>query len=245
MKLPSILFGILLLCSQFLSAQKQLENIEKKIHTAYSESVQSKTDQFESVYKTLNGVGTKENSDVSYWIAFSKYQQARFYNRFDTKKKAFKLLKEGIQELKSIKKPNSEVLVLQGTMLSFSIAFQRNIAAIISGKAHALYDKALYKNKNNLRTYLAIGKSDYFKPVQYGGGFKAESYLKKALSKPDNSTDASFAPTWGRELVYYYLASFLLREDRIEEANSYCNQGLKKFPNSDVLKSLLDKINGK
>jgi len=245
MKLPSILFGILFLFVQVLSAQKQLENIEKKISTAYRESVQSKADQFESVYKTLYTLDNKENSIVSYWIAYSKYQQALFFNRIDTKKEAFKLLKAGIQELKSIKKPNSETLVLQGTMLSFSIVFQRNIAAIISGKAQALYDKALYKNKNNLRAYLAIGKSDYFKPAQYGGGFKAESYLKQALSKPDKSTNASFAPTWGREFVYYYLASFLLRENRIEEANSYCNQGLKKFPNSDILKSLVDKINSK
>ena len=127
-------------------------------------------------------------------------------------------------------------------MLSFSIVFQRNLAAVISGKAHALYNKALNKNKNNLRVYLAIGKSDYYKPAQYGGGFKVESYLKQALSKPDKSIEESFSPTWGREQVYYYLASFLARENRIEEAKLYCNQGLKKFPDSEILKSLGDKI---
>ncbi len=245
MKLSNTFFGVLFLFVTTLSAQKSLENIEQKIITAYKMSVKTKTDQFQSVHKILNSLDSKENSKAVYWIAFSKYQQARFSNRINHEKAAFKLLKEGIQKLKSIKNPNSEELVLHGTMLSFSIMFQRNIAAIISGKAHTLYDKALHKNKKNLRAYLAIGKSDYFKPVQYGGGFKAESYLKQALSKPDKSTDASFAPTWGRELVYYYLASFLHRENRIEEANSYGKQGLKKFPNSDILKSLVDKLNKK
>jgi len=245
MKLPSVFFGVLVLFVQSLSAQQQLENIEKKVNNAYRLSVQSKTDQFESVYSIVHALEAKKSPDVRYWTAFAKYQQARFYNRIKNEKEAFKLLKEGIQELKYIKKPNSEALVLQGTMLSFSIAFQRNIAAIISGKVHALYDKALHKNKNNLRAYLAIGKSDYFKPVQYGGGFKAESYLKQALSKPDKSTNSSFGPTWGRELAYYYLSSFLLREGRIVDAHSYCNQGLKKFPKSGILKSLRNKINTK
>lgn len=243
MKLPSIFFGTLFLFVHVLSAQKSLKNIEQKILTAYSESVQTKANQFQPVYKLLSAFDNQENSNVTYWIAFAKYQQARFFNRIDNGKEAFTLLKEGIQEIKTLKKPNSEALVLHGTMLSFSIAFQRNIAAIVSGKADALYDKALHRNKNNLRAYLAIGKSDFFTPEQYGGGFKAESYLKQALGMPDKSTNTDLAPTWGRELVYYYLASFLQREHRIEEATIYCKQGLKKFPNSNILKKLVENIN--
>ena len=243
MKLPSIFFGILFLFVHVLSAQKSLKNIEQKILTAYNESVKTKVNQFEPAYKLLSVFDSQENSNVTYWIAFSKYQQARFLNRIDNEKEAFKLLKEGIEELKSLKKPNSEALVLHGTMLSFSIAFQRNIAAIISGKADALYDKALRKNQHNLRAYLAIGRSDYFTPEQYGGGYKVESYLKQALGMPDKSKNTVLAPTWGRELVYYYLASFLQREHRMEEATIYCKQGLKKFPNSSILKKLIDNIN--
>ncbi|MEE9363521.1 MAG: hypothetical protein V3U92_13065 [Cellulophaga sp.] len=241
MKFYITIFGFLFV--NILSAQKQLENIEQKIFTAYSESIQSKTDQLQSVYETLKTLDNQDNK-VSYWMAFAKYQQARYTNRTDNGKAAFKYLKEGIEILKSIKKPSSEDLVLHGTLMSFSMVFQRNLAAVISGKTNALLDKALKANKNNLRVYLAIGRSDYFKPAQYGGGFKVESYLKQALTKPDKTSENSFAPTWGREQVYYFLVSFLARENRIEEAKLYYHQGLKKFPDSYKLKSLKSKFNG-
>lgn len=244
MKSRTTIFALLFLfVINILSAQKQLENIEQKILTAYSESKQTKTDQFQVVYKTLNAVDPQENNAVNYWIAFTKYQQAKFTFKIDQGKTAFKILKEGIKMLESLKNPSSEDLALHGSLLSFSIVFQRNLAAVLSGKAHVLYEKALDKNKNNLRAYLGIAKSDYFKPTQYGGGFKVEIYLKKALSKPDRSTEGSFTPTWGRNQVYYLLASFFDRENRIDEAKLYGNQGLKKFPNSDLLKSLVDKLN--
>ena len=246
MKSRITIFGLLFLFVNILSAQNPLETIEQKILTAYSESIQTKTDQFQGVFKTLNDLDSLEkNNSTNYWIAFAKYQQTRFTNRIDKGETALKTLKEGIKRLKSLKNPTSEDLALHGTMLSFSIVFQQNIAAILAGKANALYEKSAQKNKNNLRAYLGIGKSDYFKPVQYGGGFKVESYLKQALSKPDKSTEDSFAPTWGRAQVYYFLASFLERENRIEEAKLYGNQGLKKYPNSYLLKSLVDKLNKK
>ena len=242
MKSRITIFGLLLFVN-LLSAQNQLEDIEQTILTAYDKSKETNTDQFQSVYETLNALDSKETNISNYWMAFAKYQQAKFTYKDGQDEKAFSILKEGIKILEAIKNPNSEELALHGSLLSFSIVFERNLAPIISGKAMVLFEKALNKNKDNLRAYLGIAKSDFFKPAQYGGGLKVESYLKQALSKPNRSTESAFGPSWGRDQAYYFLASFFEREYRIDEAKLYCDQGLQKFPDSPLLKTLFHKLN--
>ncbi|WP_299668176.1 hypothetical protein [uncultured Polaribacter sp.] len=232
----SILFITILFTISLCHSQNKLEN---EILEAYDKSVSSQTDQFQPIIDSLKASFIKTKDPIyNYWIAFAMYRQAilSMINKNDNK--ALKILQKGIERLEKSSNKSSENLALQGSMLSFSINFQSDLAAIISAKANILYNKAIQENDHNLRAYLGVGRSDYYKPTEYGGGLKVESFLKQALNKPDKSGNHALAPTWGRNQVYYYLASYYKRENRIGEAKLFCSNGLKLFPDDRQLKEL-------
>lgn len=226
-----------------LSGQDVLNGIEKKILDAYGQSVQSQTNHFQPILKELTQAYEKEPSQIiNYWMCFALYREALLLMNADQEEKAFQNLKKGIDRLKNLDQASSEDLALQAAMLSLSINFQPEVAALLSGEAAALYGKAVKLDDNNLRAYLGIGRSDFYKPVEYGGGYQVESYLKQALAKPDQSTQDPHMPSWGRDEAYFYLASYYLREGRKGEAQMYCMQGLKKFPGHSRLTTLKAKL---
>jgi tetratricopeptide (TPR) repeat protein len=222
-----------------ISLSYSQNKLEKEIFEAYDKSVSSQTDQFQPIIDRLNTSFIETKDPIyDYWIAFAMYRQSILFMTNKNEKKALKILQKGIERLEKSSYRNSEILALQGSMLSFSINFQSDLAAIISAKANILYNKAIQENDNNLRAYLGVGRSDYYKPTEYGGGLKVESFLKQALNKPDKSYNHALAPTWGRNQVYYYLASYYEKENRIGEAKLFCSNGLKLFPDDRQLNEL-------
>lgn len=225
------------------NAQEALENIEKNIAEAHSLSFETQTDHLKPLIEKLEASYKKsENQTVNYWIAFAQYKQASYYSNTGHKDLPLKILKEAINRLDKTANQTSEDLALQGTTLSFSITFRPQVAAIMSSKANTHYEKAIELNATNLRAYLGIGKSDFYRPEKYGGGDLVEKYLKLALIKPDRSNTEDYSPSWGRNEAYFYLASYYLRENRLSEAKLYYEQGLKLFPNDYRLKQLLKKL---
>ncbi len=223
--------------------QPVLQNIEHQLLDAYGQSVQTEQDQFQPMVEKLeNEWNQGKDPMVHYWWCFALYRQSIYQMNSGEEEHAFKTLKRGIESLKALQEPNSEELVLLATMLSLSINFQPQQAIVLSAEAAGLYEKAIRKNDQNLRAYLGAGRSDFYKPVQYGGGQKVETYLKKALTKPDASTKKEHAPIWGRDEVYYYLAGYYQRENRLDEARLYCIQGLKAFPDHPRLSALKAKL---
>lgn len=226
-----------------LQAQEVLEDIQAKILAAYGHSVESESDQFAPIIDTLVKVYNQtKDQKVNYWIAFVEYRAAILYMNAEKDNRALELLNQGIERLKGLESPTTEDLALQGSILSLSVNFQPEMAAILSAKAGLLYEKAIKLNDQNLRAYLGVGRSDFFKPKEYGGGYKVESYLKEALTKPDASSDEYALPTWGRADAYYYLASFYKRENRLDEAKLFCNKGTKAFPDHYLLRTLKDSL---
>ena len=243
MNLKTLLYLILGVFQLPLLGQEVLDNIQQKLFDAYGLSVQSQTDHFKPIIESLEMAYQKDqNGLINYWIAFAEYRASILHMNAQKDSLSLELLQKGINRLEQIKKPNSEELALQGTMVSLSINFQPDIAAVLSGKAKSLYDKAIKRNDQNLRAYLGVGRSDFYTPKQYGGGYQVESYLKQALTKPDASSEEAHMPDWGRDEAYYYLASFYEREGQLNEAKLYCNQGLKAFPNNYLLQTLKDKL---
>ncbi len=224
-------------------SQNSLENIEQKILQAHGKSFATEQDQFEPIIEKLEASYEKsQDNSTNYWLCFALYRQSIFYLSTDRDAQSSKILKKSIDRMKGLKNPTSEDLALHGSMLSLSINFQPEMAALLSGEAASLYDKAIKLNENNLRANLGIGKSDFYKPVEYGGGFKVESYLKKTIGMPDKSSAEANAPSWGKNEAYYYLASYYQREGRTGEAKLYCNKGLKAYPNYRLLQSLQAKL---
>ena len=239
----TLFFLLAFLSFQSSEAQTPLNQIEKEVYMAYKESVDNQTDEFITIINRLDSIYQREKEDIYiYWVAYTKYSQALMWMNSKRDDVALKIIMSAIKSLEELKNSTSEDLTLQGSLMGLSISMRSNIAAVISAKAGKLYEKALELDDNNLRTYLSIARSDYYKPAQYGGGKKVESYLKKALTKPDKTSDHELAPTWGREDVYYFLASYYWRESRFEEAKLFCKKGLQLFPDSEALDALMKEI---
>ncbi len=234
MKQHCILVTVLLF-TLFMSGQNPFE---RKIQDTFLQSKELKEDNLANLIQELKS-GKEKNK--AYWISYALYKQATLHGRTN-EEKALSILNEATQLLESKKEKDSEDYALLGFITSYSIIFQTEIAAIISSKASGYYNKSLTLDKNNFRPYLGLGKSDYFRPIKYGGGLKAESYLKKAMVLINSKEDKKNSPRWGEGSVYYYLISFYEKTDKINEATLYYNIGIKKFPESESLKSLATKL---
>ncbi len=210
----------------------QEQPIQERVEAALEQSFATQSNQIEPIITEL----MQGESANEYWIAYAQFYQSIYHLHSGTQDKAKAILTDAIERLEGIKDKSSEEHALLGYCLGYSISFEPNSAVRLSTKAVAQYNAALKKNKNNLRAYLGLGESDFHKPTAYGGGEKVEEYLLKAISLPDQIVDNG--PSWGKNMAYYTLASFYLREGKTDEARMYCMQGLEKYPHDHQLNQL-------
>lgn len=233
-------FLFLLGFSTFSQTQDPLQGIQEQILAAQDQSFAQGADQLAPLLAKLERMESSEWLD--YWKGFASYQGAIYLMIQEDYEGAKAYASKGLDYLAVIARPNDEELALMGTLYSLSITFHPGEAIGLSAKARKSFNKALKQNSDNLRALLGIGRADYYKPKQYGGGKEVEAFLLKALAAPDQFSSHSHAPTWGRDDAYYYLAAFYEREDRKDDAQLYCHKGLKAFPNHHLLAELLAKL---
>lgn len=226
--------------SAFNQSNDVLLNIEERIQEAQDLSFAHQSDKIAPLLAELDASPPLEW--LSYWQAYAAYQGSVYLMVSKNEKGANAYAKKGIDYLSAKQTLNSEEYALLGSILSLSITFNPGETIGLSSKARKNYKKALKANPDNLRALLGIGRSDFYKPKQYGGGKEVESYLLKALAAPDQILTDAEAPTWGRDDAYYYLAAFYGREGRIDDAKLYCTKGLKEFPMHHLLSELLAKL---
>lgn len=224
----------------FGQAQDPLQGIEEQIHQAQDQSFAEQADKLAPLISKLEEMESSEWLD--YWKAYATYQGAIYLMVQEDQQGALAYADQGIAYLGKKDKLNDEEYTLLGSLYSLSISFKPGEAIGLSAKARKSFNKALKKNPDNLRALLGIGRSDFYKPKQYGGGKEAEAFLLKALAAPDQYSSHPNAPTWGRDDAYYYLAAFYQREDRRDDAKLYCHKGLKEFPTHHLLSELLAKL---
>lgn len=187
----------------------------------------------------LPGVSALE---YDYWLAYLHYKIGISYLAND-KEKAKEHFETGITLLNDLDVPNSETFALQGTLNSTMISIQSDKAWTLSQKAGELFNKALKYSEENPRAYLGLGKGDFYKPTQYGGGEKVEAHLKKAVSYYNaHEQSGKKGPTWGKEEVYYFLSAFYSKNNRLRDAKFYNNLGLKEFPKNKLLLAQKEKL---
>lgn len=224
----------------FNQSNDLLLNIEDRIQEAQDLSFAHQSDKIAPLLASLEAGQPQEW--LVYWQAYAAYQGAVYLMVSKNEKGADAYAKKGINYLSAKENLNSEEHALLGAILSLSITFNPGETISLSSKARKNYKKALKANPDNLRAFLGIGRSDFYKPKQYGGGKEVESYLLKALAAPDQILTDAEAPTWGRDDAYYYLAAFYGREGRRDDAKLYCTKGLKEFPRHHLLSELLAKL---
>ena len=227
-------------------SQTSLVGIEDKINQAFGQCfIESNDEALLELITDLESV--KEDSEKSwtnYWLSYAKINLALYHMNASKKNNevASKSLQDAINTLEDIKDKNTEEYTLLARALGISINLDPSSAMSLSSKSGSAIKKAMKLNNKNLRAYLQSGSSDFYTPVEYGGGKIAESQFLKALTLPDKAIDEANAPTWGRDEVYYMLVSFYLREENYDQAKIFLNKGLKQFPENKRLQSLSAKI---
>jgi hypothetical protein len=206
--------------------------VQSKIHQSDKELV-SIEQALLSLYKNNN------NPIISYWYSYTCYYHSIFFMGVKDNKSSEKVLTEGIKQLNNVSLKNSEHLALLALMESYSIQYASGMEIpFISKRVKQNAEKALESDSLNLRAYYVLGSSDFYNPVQYGGGKKAESYLKKAVSLKEQSVQNPYLPSWGKNSAYDMLIRLYISRKQFAEAKKYYNDATGLFPDDYIIKKL-------
>jgi tetratricopeptide (TPR) repeat protein len=150
-----------------------------------------------------------------------------------------KILETGIKILQASVSETSEQLALLALMESFSIQYAPGMEAVsIASRSVKHAEEAVQLDSTNLRAYYVLGSNDFYTPEQYGGGKKAEWYLKKAVSLPDQSIRNPYLPSWGKNSAYEMLIRFYIRQHQYDQAKVFYQQAIALFPNDYMINQL-------
>lgn len=227
------------------NADSILYGIEQRIFNAFVSSNINQNDQnLVSIEQSLLGLNAKRKNDlIVYWYSYACYYHSILFMILNDDQKSEKILEEGIDKLSDIKQNTSEHLALRALMESFSIKFAPGIqAAFISKRVKENAEKALVLDSLNLRAYYVLGSNDFYTPEQYGGGKKAERFLKKAIQLDNQSIKNPYLPSWGKNSAYELLIRFYIRNKQFDEAKLYYNQAIAQYPNDYMINKLATEL---
>jgi hypothetical protein len=211
------------------------EPIQQRIYQSFVNSIISKnTTPLDKMYKELGSMYSKNPSNVIvYWKAYLLYYKSIYYIQINDKDNSEHSINEGIELLNELKRKNSDDFALLALLQGFSTQFQSGImAGRISSQREKNVKRALELDPSNIRAYYVYANGDFYTPVQYGGGKKAEEYLIKALALEEKPILNPFLPTWGREESYVLLIQLYIREEKWDSAKKVFSEGIKQFPDS-------------
>lgn len=184
-----------------------------------------------------------KNSIIIYWYSYACYYHSILYMIGKENKNSEKILDEGIKQLNNLNLKNSEHLALLALMESFSIQYASGIEIpFISKHVRQNAEKALQLDSLNLRAYFVLGSNDFYTPVQYGGGKKAEGYLLKAIKLNDQSVANPYLPSWGKNSAYEMLIRFYINHKQFDEAKKYYQEAIALFPDDYMINKLANEL---
>ena len=229
-----------LMITSFAWASSAQQNVQDQIDDAFIASFVEQESQFDDLFE-----GLLENRDAhygEYWLAYAYYRAGVYHIATGQPEKGKELTAAGIAVLEDRAELDSEEHAMLATLIGFSIAFEPGKAMVLSGTSNKHFTKSLELNDQNMRAHLGIGRGDFYRPVEYGGGQVVEMHLQKALAMPKSLGDAADAPSWGRDEVFMFLAMYYQREGRKGEGILACKRGLKEFPGHNELNRLLSEL---
>ena len=223
-------------------AQPKLPNdIEEKIERAFVASFQDK-DVLQNLITEMENKYGQASDEARYWLAYAYYQNTIVEMQVGKKKLAKNAIEKSISILEDDDNKDSEDLALLSSAIGLSINFSAWKAPFLGIESESLAKEAIELDNNNMRAYLAIGRSSYYKPAMFGGGEEVEEMMLKVISLPKTSQKSAVQPYWGKAEAYYLLSKFYQQENRQEEAFTYSKKGLKEFPDNKRLQNLVAKL---
>jgi len=216
-------------------------DIQQQIDQAFLNSFRKK-ENLQSLIENMEKKYGSETDEARYWMAYAYYQNTITEMQIGKKKMAKKSIDKAIFLLDEDKDKDSEDLALLSSAIGLSINFSPWKAPFLGMEGEGRAREAIELDDENIRAYLAIGRSSYYKPAMFGGGDEVEEMMLKVISLPEKSANSAAQPSWGKPEAYFILADFYHEEDRDKEAYTYCMKGLKAFPDDYRLKGLKSKL---
>ncbi len=180
---------------------------------------------------------------VRYWQSYLLYYESIFLLKSEEEKKAKASITLAIEYLEEIDEKNSEDYALLAMVESFGIQFQPGFKApITSARVKKYAEKAMAIDPDNLRAYYVLASNDFYTPEQYGGMQKAEEFLLKAVSLPEQAIENPFLPSWGRDQSYEMLIRFYLKKEQMAEAKAAYKEAIEAYPDNYMINSLASKL---
>ncbi|RQW01830.1 hypothetical protein EH223_14135 [candidate division KSB1 bacterium] len=188
---------------------------------------------------------------VHYYIALAN-QNLYYFVRDDQDQQA-KLINDAIEHLEmslELNKKFAESWTLLANMYGLQIGVDSKNTIQLSKKQKKAIKTATKLEPDNPRLYLVSGRSAYFVPKAFGGGFeKAKADLAKALDLFSSYEPPSdIYPQWGEDETYVWLGQIAAREDSLQLAEYYYQKALKinpeyKWVSNYLLPTLKKKMN--
>lgn len=223
-----------------MQSDSLLNNIEQKINNAFVKDMINQTDnELVALEKALLTTNKTNNSLIVYWYSYACYYHSIFSIVQNDMKKSEKVNDSGIEELEQVEPKNSEHYALLAYMQSLSIKYSAGIKIpFISASIKKNGESALQLDSLNLRAYFVLGSNDFYTPEQYGGGKKAEGYLKKAIQLNNQTIKNPYLPSWGKNSAYELLIRLYIKHKQLDEAKKYYQEAIALYPKDYMIKKL-------
>ena len=155
-----------------------LKGIQECYAEALNKSFMSQANEVGLIIEKLKSTEQKADHKMfPYWIAYGHYYEAIYFMKTEQNKEGMATLKEAIKLLEDKGELNAEEHVMVGSLMSLMMAFSPGSVITLSSKSVKHFQKAVKLDPQNLRAYLSLGRSDFYKPKAFGGGKKVEEYL--------------------------------------------------------------------
>lgn len=224
-----------------------MEGIQEKINQMFGQAFMTqKPDAMEDLSNDLKELykDYKQNL-IQYWRAYLQFYKSIYYLKNGDKKNAEKEIDQGIEWLKGIQGKNSEDYALLSLLQGFSLQFKGFRVMFISSEVKENAELAITLDSMNLRGYYTFASNDYYTPEKYGGGLKAENFLLKAIALPNQSIANRYSPSWGKQEAYEMLINLYIKREQWEQAKTYFQQAIAKYPDNYQINRIAAKLVGK
>lgn len=220
-----------------------VSDIQTRIHNALTDCFRRQAAApLDAIYKELQK-NAEKNSLLVYWMAYTRFYEGIYYIKMQAADSCKKQIEKAEELLKNQKHKNSEDYALLAYIQSFSLQFQQGMAAAqASAEVKANGEKAIQMNPENLRGWYVLGSHDFYTPAAFGGGQKAEEYLRKALETKDDGRYNPWLPSWGKEEAYDMIIRMYLQKKDTEKARKYYESALRLFPESYFINQYKEKF---
>lgn len=224
-----------------------LNNIEQNVLNAFIEGKIFQSDTLMiSIEHSLQDLYEKTGNNIPlYWYAYTCYYHSILGMILNDIRLTERTLKAGIHKLETLNHPTSEHLALLALMESLSIQYASGVEEIvsISNSVNRHAQEAVNMDSTNIRAFYVLGTIDIYTPEQYGGGKKAEEFLRKAISLPEQSVKNPYLPSWGKNSAYELLIRLYINRGQTDQARILYQQAISLFPDDYMIKQLSDEVN--